>query len=374
MKYRQELIAEINLTNLRHNLHQFKHHIQPAQIIAVVKANAYGHGAVRVAKVCIEEGITLLAVATVDEAVELRDAGIETPIMIFGKIWPNQIGALYDYDLQPVIASRDDLRLLASDANQRKSALPVHMEIDTGMGRVGVLPEHAIEIATQIRDEAYLSLVGVMSHFATADFIGDELALLQHKRFSDLREKIIQLYEENDLPEFHLANSAGTLNLEGVHYDRVRLGLSMYGIPPSDIYFLPIEIKPLMQVKSKIGYVRNLPAGWTVGYGAAYQVKKNSTICFCPGGYEDGIPRRYGNRGQVLIHGKRVPVVGNVSMDSFLVDVKNEQVQTGDEVVILGAQGEEEITSWEMSHILGEIPYEVVCGISPRVPRIYIDN
>jgi len=374
MKYRQELIAEINLTNLRHNLHQFKHHIQPAQIIAVVKANAYGHGAVRVAKVCIEEGITLLAVATVDEAVELRDAGIETPIMIFGKIWPNQIGALYDYDLQPVIASRDDLRLLASDANQRKSALPVHMEIDTGMGRVGVLPEHAIEIATQIRDEAYLSLVGVMSHFATADFIGDELALLQHKRFSDLREKIIQLYEENDLPEFHLANSAGTLNLEGVHYDRVRLGLSMYGIPPSDIYFLPIEIKPLMQVKSKIGYVRNLPAGWTVGYGAAYQVKKDSTICFCPGGYEDGIPRRYGNRGQVLIHGKRVPVVGNVSMDSFLVDVKNEQVQTGDEVVILGAQGEEEITSWEMSHILGEIPYEVVCGISPRVPRIYIDN
>lgn len=374
MKYRQEIVAEINLANLRSNLRQFKHHIQPAQIIAVVKANAYGHGAVHVAKVCIEEGITLLAVATIDEAVELRDAGIETPIMIFGKIWSNQIGALSDYGLQPVIASRDDLQLLAADANQRQSAIPVHMEIDTGMGRVGVLPEHAVEIATQIRDEDYLTLVGVMSHFATADVIGDDLALLQRQRFAHLREEIIQIYKEQDLPEFHLANSAGTLNLENVHYDRVRLGLSMYGIPPSDQYELPIEIQPLMSLKSRIGYARQLPAGWTVGYGATYQVQEDSTICFCPGGYEDGIPRRYGNNGEVLIHGKRFPIVGNVSMDSFLVDVKNEPVQTGDEVVILGSQGDDEITSWDMAKILGVIPYEVVCGISSRVPRIYIDN
>jgi len=374
MKYRQEIIAEINLANLRHNLRQFKHYIQPAQIIAVVKANAYGHGALQVAKICIEEGVTLLAVATVDEAVELRDAGIETNIMIFGKIWENQINALYDYNFQPVIASEEDYQLLASAAESRLENLSVHMEIDTGMGRVGILPEHAVDIAEQIQTSEYLKMVGVMSHFATADVIGDKLATLQHQRFSKLREEIIQIYEEQDLPEFHLANSAGTLNLEGVHYDRVRLGLSMYGIPPSGQYELPIDIKPLMKMKSKVGYVRNLPAGWTVGYGATYQVQEESTICFCPGGYEDGIPRRYGNNGEVLIHGKRFPVVGNVSMDSFLVDVKNEPVQTGDKVVILGSQEGQEITAWEISNKLGVIPYEVVCGISPRVPRIYIDN
>lgn len=374
MTYRQEIVAEIHLERLRHNLHQFQQHIRPSQIIAVVKANGYGHGAVQVARVCIEEGVTLLAVATVDEAIELREAEIETPVIIFGKIWANQVDALYAYNLQPVIASKDDFRLLSTTATEEQRTLNVHLEIDTGMGRVGVLPDEALKVVKQIRDDVYLNLVGVMSHFATADTIGDELARLQHQRFSEVRQQIIQIFDNQNLPEFHLANSAGTLNLDNVHYDWVRLGLSMYGIPPSDEYDLPIDIRPLMQLKTRIGYVRNLPMGWTVGYGATYQVKEHSTICFCPGGYEDGIPRRYGNSGEVLIHGKRFPIVGNVSMDSFLVDVRDEPVQVGDEVVILGSQGNEVITSWDIAKKLGVIPYEVVCGISTRVRRQYIDN
>ena len=299
MEYRQDIVAEIRLDALRHNLQQFQQYIEPSEIIAVVKADAYGHGAVRVAETCADEGVSSMAIATIEEAVELRDAGISATLILLGKVWEHYLDALYQYDIQPVIGSADDLELISGAAEERRLSLQVHLEVDTGMGRSGALPDAAYQTAARIIGHSYLQLVGVMSHFATAEEIGSELADLQKERFRALQQNIAGLTGEKERPLFHLANSGGTLYLSGVNYDQVRLGLSLYGIAPTTQQTPPLDLKPLMQLTSRVGYVRNVPAGWTVGYGATYNTDESSTLCYCAGGYEDGIPRRYGNTGEV---------------------------------------------------------------------------
>lgn len=374
MSYRQDIVAEISLEALRYNLHQFQQYIEPSDVIAVVKADAYGHGAVPVARICAEEGIPMMAVATIEEAVELRDAGIHVQIILLGKVWEHYLDALWQYDIQPVVGSQEDLDLISKASSERRLSLQVHLEIDTGMGRTGILPEESLKTAQSIVEHPYLRLFGVMSHFATSEEVNSGLAARQREHFHSLQQSIAGLTAESDRPMFHLANSGGTLYLSNVNYDRVRLGLSLYGITPTTEQESPLDLKPLMQLKSKVGYVRKLPTGWPVGYGATYRTAESSSLCFCAGGYEDGIPRRYGNTGEVLLYGKRAPIVGNVSMDSFVIDVHDLPAEVGDEIVIIGTQGEQTITVWEMADKLDLIPYEVTCGISDRVPRIYIDN
>lgn len=372
MTVRHDVVAEIRLDHLRQNLGEMQRLVAPAGVIGVVKANAYGHGDIRVAKTLEAGGVSMLAVAPVEEAVVLREAGVTAPILVMARVWDHQLPLITQHDLQPVIASEEDYTRFAAFADQANLPLRVHLKLDTGMGRLGLLYDQYEQLLHNILQHPGLRLAGVMSHFATADLV-DDLALAQAKRFRTIVQKISAEVKEEP-PVFHLANSSAALYMSGANYDMVRLGLSLYGVAPSETRENPVTLEPVLSLKSRIAYVKQFPEGFPVGYGSTYHTGPDSTIAVCAGGYEDGIPRRYGNAGQVLIHGKRFPIVGNVSMDTFMVDVGTEPVAGGDEVVIIGAQEEERITAWEMADRLGVIPYEVLCGISPRVAREYVET
>lgn len=373
MSLRNEITVRIRLDYLRHNIQAISDKIAPAKIIGVVKANGYGHGAVRVSRIMAEEGVEMLAVAIVDEAIELRESGITLPILILDKVWKNQLNALFKYNLQPPIASLDDLHMLSKAAEERQQVLPVQFKIDTGMGRLGFYYEDFVSALEQVRNHRWLEIAGVMSHLATADELKSRLVDLQRTRFQEIVESIRRVTGEST-PYFHLANSAGALFYEDLRYDYVRLGLSLYGISPVPDIAQSKSLRQVMEFETTVAYVKYFPANSPIGYGSAYRTKKDSKIAVCAGGYEDGIPRRYGNTGEVLIHGKKMPIVGNVSMDTFMIDVGKEPVTVGDPVAILGKQGDLEITVWEMAEKLGLIPYEVLCGISSRVMRDYSDE
>lgn len=373
MPARSDVVAEIRIPALRNNIRAFQQHISPARVIGVVKANAYGHGAVPVAKALVEEGVDILAVAVVEEARELRDAGISVPILILGKIWPGQISEVFDLDLQVVIASGDDYTRLSEEVRDHGRRIQVHMKIDTGMGRLGFLYTDYKRALLRILDDPGLEMVGVMSHLSTADTPEKAHTKTQVDRFRRIHQHIRSSFPA-DLPFFHLGNSAGTLYLPDVAYDGVRLGLAMYGMSPAPALRDPFELQQMMRLKTRVAYLKTFPPGYPIGYGATYRTAEDSVIAVCSGGYEDGIPRRYGNTGTVLIHGKRFPIVGNVSMDTFMTDIGSESVQVGEEVVVLGEQGDEIIFIREMADKLGVIPYEVTCGISSRVTRKYLDD
>jgi alanine racemase len=373
MSFRNEITARVQLDHLRHNIRVISDKIAPAKIIGVVKADGYGHGSVHISQVMAEEGVAMLAVAVVDEAIELRDAGITLPILILDKVWKNQLNALFRYNLQPPIASQDDLQMLSRAAEEREQILPVQFKIDTGMGRLGFYYENFFPTLEQVKDHRWLKIAGIMSHLATADELENELVDIQRNRFKKIVESVRQVTGES-MPYFHLANSAGALFYEDLRYDYVRLGLSLYGISPVQEAGLSQSLKPVMEFRTTVAYVKNFPENSPIGYGSAYRTKKDSKIAVCAGGYEDGIPRRYGNIGEVLIHGKKFPIVGNVSMDTFMIDIGREPVAVGDTVVILGQQDDVRITVWDMAQSLELIPYEVLCGISPRVLRNYFNG
>ncbi|HKJ67724.1 MAG TPA: alanine racemase [bacterium] len=370
MNPRTDVIAEVDLRALRHNIIVIQDYIHPAGIIGVVKANAYGHGCIPVAKVLVEEGVDLLAVVAVEEAIQLRGAGVQMPVLLMGKVWDHHLPQVFEYNLQPIVASAEDYERFATFARRERKQMQVHLKIDTGMGRMGVLYDEYSEVFRKITQDSSLQLVGIMSHFASAEN-PNGLAPVQAERFRRIYDEISNELQD-DKPVFHLANSAAMLYMDGQLYDRVRLGLSLYGLTPAELRPAPVRLQPVMSLKSFITYVKVFPTDFPIGYGSTYTTRKDSTIAICSGGYEDGIPRRYGNTGEVLIHGKRFPVVGNVSMDTFMVDVGQEPVDIGDEVVIFGRQGDEFISIWEMANKLQVIPYEVICGISQRVTREYV--
>lgn len=373
MSLRNEITAGIRLDHLRHNIRELSEKIAPAQIIGVVKADGYGHGSVPVSKIMADEGVAMLAVALVDEGIELRNAGITLPILILDKVWKNQLNALFDYDLQPPLSSGDDFELLKRAAEEREQVLPVQFKIDSGMGRLGFYYEEYISVLEQVRNHPWMKITGVMSHLATADELDSPLVDLQGSRFREIVQTVKRITGK-PVPYFHLANSAGALLHENLRYEYVRLGLSLYGVSPIQSETLGVDLRPVMEFRSTVAYVKQLPENYPIGYGSTYHTGRNSRIAVCAGGYEDGIPRRYGNTGKVLVHGKLFPVVGNVSMDTFMIDVGSEPVAVGDEVTIIGRQGDREITVWEMANRLGLIPYEVLCGISPRVARHYVGD
>ncbi len=371
MKSRTDVIAEVDLRNLRHNIKSIREYIQPAQIIGVVKANGYGHGCVPVSRILVEEGVSMLAVVAIQEAIQLRQAGVQVPILIMGKVWDDQLEQVVEYDLQPIVASAGDYERFASYTDREKKELQVHLKIDTGMGRMGVLYNEYKDVFHKIMRDPALRLVGVLSHFASAEE-KDGLAVVQADRFRRICDDISR-ESRDDRPIFHLANSAAMLYMEDTLYDRVRLGLSLYGLYPAESLPAPVQLQSVMSLKSYITYVKQFPVDFPIGYGSTYSTREDSIIAICSGGYEDGIPRRYGNTGEVLIHGRRFPVVGNVSMDTFMVDVGKEPVDIGEEVIIFGQQGDAFISVWEMAKKLQVIPYEVICGISQRVIREYVD-
>ncbi len=366
--------AEVNLENLKHNLSCFRAHIaDKTQIMAVVKADAYGHGSVKVAGTALNHGASRLGVAFVEEGIILREHGFNAPILVLNPPFADQVELFFEYNLVPTIFTADTAKLFSSQAVKRIQQKNIHVKVDTGMGRVGVFPHSAAEEFMQsISNLPNLVIEGIYTHFATADEKDKSYAKKQLARFlqviNDLKQKRICP------PVVHAANSAAALELPEAWLDMVRLGISMYGHYPSgEINKDTLPLKPLMSLKSRISYLKQVPAGTCISYGCTYNTHGNTLVATIPLGYGDGYSRVLSNQADVLIKGKRHPVIGRVCMDQFMVDVsKDPQVKTGDEVVLIGKQGNQTIPAEEIAGLLGTINYEVLCAVNKRVPRVYI--
>lgn len=340
-------------------------------LIGVVKANGYGHGAVETARAALKGGADSLAVALPEEGVALRDAGVTAPILVMGAYVSGTIDAYLDYDLDVTVGGEDQVRALAQDAGMVQSgrSVSVHLKVDTGMGRHGVMPEEVLTVAEEIIAYEGLELKGLYSHLATADEVEPDYANAQLKRFNELVEA---LEAQGIHPScIHVLNAGGLLQHHPGRSNFARVGIGLYGLYPSAHLRGVVELLPALSWKTKVAAIKEVPPGMGVSYGKTYVTKKTTRLATIPVGYADGFSRNLGNQASVLIRGKRFPVVGRVCMDQAVVDVGDEAVDLGDEVVLIGSQGEEHVTADEWADMLGTINYEVICTVSARVPRIY---
>jgi alanine racemase len=363
--------AEIDLIAISHNLHQIKSIVEPegASVLAVIKDNAYGHGAVEVARMAEKANVRMFGVATVEEAVQLRQANIQTPIMIFCCILPEQADEVVKYDIVQTVCDQRTCEILSESARRFGIKAKVHVKVDTGMGRIGIAYEKAVELIKQIVQLPNIVIDGIFTHFAVAD-TDEAFTKIQIKRFnavlSDLSEAGI------NIPIRHSANSAGVLNFPSSYYDMVRPGLALYGLYPCENPYKKIDLKPVLSLKTRIVYLKELPAGQSISYGRTYVTDKLTKVATLAVGYGHGYSRKLSNKGEVLIRGKRVKIIGTICMDQCLCDVTHlPDVSIGDEVVLIGRQGEHEITADEIANKIGTISYEVLCGINANVKRIY---
>jgi len=364
--------AEIDLDAIAHNVRQLKRHIgERVKLTAVVKANAYGHGAVPVARTALENGAERLAVNRVVEGIELRRAGIAAPILTLGYSPPWEAEAIVRHDLTPTITEREVALALARAAASQGKTVPVHVKVDTGMGRFGLLPKEVVGFAKGLADFPNLRLEGLYTHFATADEADKSHTRRQFGIFLDVLKRLEEAGVEVSIR--HAANSAATLDLPETHLDMVRCGIAIYGLYPSAEVSHSVPLKPAMSLKSRVARLRTLPAGSCISYGCTYVTSSPTRVALVPVGYGDGYHRLLSNRGQVLICGRRAPILGRVCMDQFVVDVSDiPGVRMDDEVVVFGRQGEEEISAEEVAAWAQTINYEVVTALMPRVTRVYL--
>jgi alanine racemase len=366
--------AEIDLRAIAHNLQAMKQVTSPAtEIMAVVKANAYGHGILEVSRVALTNGAKWLGVAILDEALLLRQHEIKAPILVLGYTGIEQAETVVRAGVTQAVYTFSQAKALSAAAVKLGLLAVIHLKIDTGMGRLGFLPS-AATLATieKIADLPGLVIGGIFTHFAAADAPDKTYTREQFRQF----QALIQELEWKGIkpPLKHAANSAAFLDLPETHLDLVRLGIVLYGLYPSpEVRQDLLCLQPAMTVKARVSFVKELPAGWNVSYGRTYTTAGPTAIATIPMGYADGYSRLFSNRGEVLIRGIRVPVVGRVCMDQFMVDVSAQfPVVLGDEVVIFGRQNGSVLTVEELAAKIGTINYELICMISERVPRIYI--
>jgi alanine racemase len=337
-------------------------------IIAVVKANAYGHGAPAAGLALQEAGARILACADIEEAVVLRQAGVTAEILIFGALGVSDVDGVFEHTLTPTISTPGAGRSLQAAAARHGVRLRCHLKIDTGMNRLGLRYDNLEFTLPELVASRNLEIVAVCTHFATADDADYPLFPAQRERFEQVLARLPQLGVAPQLR--HAANSAATLRDSRVWYDLVRPGLLMYGVvPPPLASTIPLE--PVMSLQSRVVAVKGVRVGETVGYGAHWTAPKPGRIAVVPAGYADGLDRRMAGRCSVLIRGKRAPIVGAVNMDMITVDVADVRVETGDEVVIIGRQGDDRIEVREIAAAIGTNPYEVLCRIGTRIERIY---
>ncbi|MEX0789225.1 MAG: alanine racemase, partial [Actinomycetota bacterium] len=336
----------------------------------VVKANAYGHGEVEVAGAAIEGGADWLGVARVEEGAALRLAGIDRPILLLAQPPVSALPAAAEYNLTPTIYTEEAARAWSEQAGSGKR-LRCHLKVDTGMHRYGVPREDAAAFIALLDALRGVELEGIWTHFAVAEDVSNSFTSQQHKLFIELLD---ELGPRTGGLIRHISNSAGALTFPEAHLDLVRVGIAGYGIYPSPALGDTVELEPAMSLKARVGMVKRLAAGESISYGQRYTLEKVSTVATVPCGYADGLRRSLTNLGEVLIRGKRYLISGTITMDHFLVDAGDDELQAGDEVVILGRQGEEQVTAQQMADKLGTIPYEVVCGVSARVRRIYLNR
>ncbi len=357
--------AQVDLGALTHNFNQVKALTPPeTKVMAVVKANAYGHGARLVSRTLVENGVDMLGVAFVDEAVRLREAGINVPIaLLSGVISEEQLKQVVSLDLQPFVYTKDMARDLTAAACTLGHKVKIHIKVDTGMGRLGVSPENLREFIWHISQIQELEIAGIASHLASAEDDFD----LTSRQVDIFKESIDSLKQSGfKIPCLHIANSAGILNHDNTHFNMVRPGLMLYGACRH------FSLRPVLSLKSRIVFLKKVSAGTPIGYGHTYTTKSASLIAAVSIGYADGYSRLLSNRGQALVRGRRVPVVGRVCMDLSMLDVTNVPgVQMGDEVTLIGQDGNDQITVFDVADWMGTIPYEVLCLIGPRITRAY---
>jgi len=362
---------EVNLDAVAFNVRQVKAFLGDTALLAVVKADAYGLGAVAVAKVVMENGAARLGVVALDEAVELRQAGITAPILNMGPIAPDQAHFVLEYDLEQMVFQIEVARALSQAAANRNISAKVHFKIDTGMSRYGVSYKEAVPFFRELAALPNVQIIGAMSHFPVSDAVDKSFALLQIHRFKEIRQALQQ--EGHHIPLWHICNSGGTLDLPEAHFDLVRVGLMLYGYFPSKDVRRPFALKPAMTVKTKITALRTLERGDTVGYGRRFIAEKEERIAVLPIGYVDGYDRGLRNVGQVLLRGKKAPIVGGLCMDACFIKVTGlPDVQIGETVTIMGRDGEEEVSPHDIADLIGSVSYEVIARFGKRLPRIYL--
>ena len=361
--------AEVDLDAVEHNVRALLTSVAPAAVWAVVKADGYGHGAVPVARAALRAGAAGLCVALVHEGVALRAGGLEAPILVLSEQPPAELAAAVAAGLESTVYRPEQVDLLATAAEAAGVVHRVHLKVDTGMHRVGCDPAAAVEVAAAVRAQSALELHGVFTHLALADEPADPFTAVQLARF----DAVLATLADHDLlpPVVHAANSAGALAHPAARRDLVRAGIAIYGISPGDgVDHLTADLRPALSLKARVSMVRRVAAGEGISYGLRHRVATDTTIATVPLGYADGVPRRlFASGGHVLIGGRRRPIVGVVTMDQLMVDMGDDRVEVGDEVVLIGRQGDEAVAAIEWARLLGTIGYEVVCAISARIAR-----
>lgn len=363
-------VAEIDLSAIAFNIQSIRKQVAPAEIMAVIKANAYGHGAVEIAKTAIKHGVKKLGVASVEEGVELREAGITAPILVFSGLSLNQASLYIENNLEATIFNQIGLLNIEQAARTANKNVIAHIKIDTGMGRVGIGWQNAVKFVEKVAASKRLDLKGVYTHFANSDHLDKSFTHLQLARFNNILKELEQ--KGIEIPIKHTANSGAILDIPESWFNMVRPGILIYGYYPSGTTTESIKLKPALKFKTKVLHIKDVLKGDSISYDRTFLAPKPTRIATIPVGYADGYNRLFSNAGIVLINGEKFPIVGRVTMDLLMVDLgKDKHIQIGDEVVLLGKQKEEEISVYQLSEKINTIPYEIMCSLSSRVPRIY---
>lgn len=370
--------AEINLINLEHNLRSIRARVGlDKEIIAVVKADAYGHGSVKVSKTLQENGVTTFAVSSIEEAMTLREGGIEDTIVLFCLVPDICAEIIIEQDLVPMVSNFASAKAYSDAAENAGTTVSGYVAIDTGMGRIGLLTDDkdadaSVEEIKRINELPAFNIRGIFSHFSCADCEDQSFSHLQEERYIKFTERLKAEGIEGEMNSF--ANSAAILELPDAYYQAVRPGIILYGdYPSTEVHRENLSLLPVMSVKARVAYLKDVDAGFPVSYGCAFVTERPSTIATVTVGYADGLPRRYSGNGYVLISGRKVPIIGNICMDQCMIDVTDiEGIKVGDEVVIMGAEGGHSITADDIAEASGTINYEILCGFGKRLPKVYI--
>jgi len=364
-------VAYIHHRHLQYNIDLIRKAIGKKKIMAVVKANAYGHGDVEVARTVLQSGCEYLGVAFVEEGIRLRQAKIRAPILVFGAHLNISLSKAISYKLEITVTSESQISFLKKYSAQKRVQIPLHLKIDTGMNRVGFQYDHFERSLAAILKSPYLQIKGVYSHFSTSDDEDQAYALLQIQRFEKIKKYIEQKTEQEIL--FHMANSGAIMKFPQSYYDMVRPGIMLYGQPPSPECSSPWKLKEVMSLESRLGLIKLIKKNEPVSYGRRYSTKELTHIGVIPIGYADGFSRGNTNTARVIIKKEKYPLVGTICMDMVMVDLgKKLKCKVGDKVVIYGREGRQCVSINDVARRLGTISYEVTCSVSPRVPRIHV--
>jgi alanine racemase len=363
-------VAEIDLNALAFNYRQIRKRTpKGAKLLAVVKADAYGHGAIPVSLRLEKLGVEYLGVAIPEEGVELRKGGVKAPILVLGGIFGGDVDQIFRFNLTPVAFRKDWLKLLSKEAEKRNKRVRVHLKVDTGMGRLGVPLAYWPAFLREIRDFRKMEIEGILSHFSMTE---EEEGFTQQQWEKFLGA--VEMAKEIGISckYLHMASSAMLVASPSYSGNLVRPGIMLYGSYPSPMSQGLVELKPVMTLKTRVHFLKSVPPGSRISYGGTFVTRRESLIATLPIGYADGYSRQLSNRGEVLIRGKRAPVVGKVCMDFIMVDVTGiPNVSIGDEVVLMGSQGREQVTAEEIADKIKSISYEIFCTVGKRIPRIY---